>query len=144
MTTRTPEANRPTSLHLLGAALLAVIAWVHFKDIPDKLKETDYLGWAYILLVAGCAAAGAWLLSSHPRRGYVLGSVISLGAIIGYVLTRTTGLPHATDDIGNWAELSGMVALVTEGAFLILSAVALRPARTPETVQTNTPFPNDH
>lgn len=143
MTTRTPEASRFTSLHLLGAALLAVIAWVHFKDIPDKLKETDYLGWAYILLVAGCAAAGAWLLSRHPRRGYVLGSVISLGAIIGYVLTRTTGLPHAMDDIGNWAELSGIVALVAEGAFLVLSAVALRPARTLDTVQGNTPFPND-
>ncbi|WP_291431847.1 hypothetical protein [Deinococcus sp.] len=144
MTNRPPVASCFTSLHLLGAALLGVIAWVHFKDIPDKLKETDYLGWAYILLVAGCAAAGAWLLSSHPRRGYVLGSVISLGATIGYVLTRTTGLPHATDDIGNWVELSGIVALVAEGAFLILSAVALRPARTPETVQVSPPFPNDH
>ncbi len=143
MTNRSPEASRSPSLHLFGLALLAVIAWVHFKDIPDKLQETDYLGWSYILLVAGCAAAGAWLLSSHPRRGYVLGSIISLGAIIGYVLTRTTGLPHAMDDIGNWSELSGIVALVAEGAFLTLSAIALRPTRTPETNQVIAPLPND-
>ncbi len=126
MTNRSPEANRSPSLHLLGLALLAITAWIHFVDIPDKLGETAYLGWAYILLVAGCAAAGAWLLSSHWRRGYVLGIVISLGAIIGFVLTRTTGLPHATGDIGNWAEVSGIWALISEAAFVVLGVAALR------------------
>lgn len=99
---------------MLGAALLSVIAWIHFKDISDKLRETEDLGWAYVLLVAGCAAAGAWPLSIHSRRRYLRVSVISLGAFTGHVLTRTTSLPHATDDIGNWAELSGVVARVAE------------------------------
>lgn len=129
------DGHKPT-FQLLALALLAVIGWVHFKDIPGKLTETDYLGWSYILLVAGCAAAGAWLLSSHWRRGYWLGSLISLGAILGFVLTRTTGLPHATGDIGNWSELSGIIALVSEAAFLVLSALALRGK--PSTTETIT------
>ncbi len=110
---------------LPGLALLAGIAWMHFKDIPDKLGETPYMGFMYILLVAGCAAAGAWLLSSHWRNGYVLGSVVSLGALVGYALTRSVGLPLATGDIGNWSEPAGVIAGLLEISFVGLSAWVL-------------------
>ncbi|MGY2896016.1 hypothetical protein [Deinococcus sp. UYEF24] len=114
--------SRPASL-----VLLTVIAFMHFRDIPSKLGETPYLGWSYILLVAGCAAAGAWLLSTHWWQGYALGALISLGAIIGYVLTRTTGLPNATGDIGNWGEPAGIISLLVEAAFVVLACTQLRP-----------------
>lgn len=109
-----------------GLVLLAAIAWIHFKDIPDKLTETPFLGWLYILLVAGCAAAGAWLLSDRWRSGAVLGALVSLGALLGYVLTRSVGLPGARDDIGNWAEPLGVLSLVLEAAFVLLAYVWLR------------------
>ncbi len=129
--------------HIPGLALLAAIAWTHFKDIPDKLGETPYMGWGYILLVAGCAAAGAWLLTHHVRAGYALGLLISLGAIIGYVLTRSVGLPLAMGDIGNWAEPWGVFSLVVETAFIGLAAWMLTHRESPEhpllplRVQTN-------
>ncbi|THF69299.1 hypothetical protein E7T06_12450 [Deinococcus sp. Arct2-2] len=112
--------------HGLGLILLLGIGWIHFRDIPDKLGETPSLGWLYILLVAGCAAAGAWLLSHQHRMGYVLGALISAGAILGYVLTRSTGLPGARGDIGNWGEPAGVVSLVLEAAFLGLALWALQ------------------
>ena len=117
-----------------GLVLLAVIGWIHFKDIPDKLGETPYLGWLYILLVAGCAAAGAWLLSNQWRAGYILGTIISLGALLGYVLTRSVGLPNARDDIGNWGEPLGVLSLVLEGAFVLLALSQLRRPAVPVTV----------
>ncbi len=115
-----------TRTHWLGILLLAGIAWIHYRGIPDKLGETAYMGWLYILLVAGCAAAGAWLLSNQVRAGYVLGSIISLGAIIFYVLTRSTGLPHATGDIGNWAEPAGVISLLLEAVFVVVAFMKLR------------------
>lgn len=134
MTQQSAFPVHPAPYQLPALALLTVIGWLHFKDIPGKLSETSYLGWAYILLVAGCAAAGAWLLSSHWKGGYVLGSLLSAGAIVGYVLTRTIGLPHATGDIGNWTELSGVLSLLAEGAFLILSGLALRQKPSHQTI----------
>lgn len=113
---------------ILGLVLLALTGWIHFRDIPEKLGETPYMGWLYILLVAGCAAAGAWLLSNLWRAGYVLGTVISAGAIVFYVLTRTVGLPGARDDVGNWAEPAGIVALLSEAAFVVVALLALRRA----------------
>ncbi|MFC3832917.1 MULTISPECIES: hypothetical protein [Deinococcus] len=119
-----------TPAHLYpGLLLLTLIGWMHFRDVPSKLAETPYLGWLYILLVAGCAAAGAWLLSSHWRNGYLLGGVISVGAIVAYSLTRSTGLPGATGDIGNWAEPSGLISLGAEAAFALLALLALRGRR---------------
>lgn len=114
--------------HWLGLLLLAGVAWIHYRDIPDKLGETPALGWLYILLVAGCAAAGAWLLSDRWRAGYILGLVISLGAVIGYTLTRTTGLLGSRGDIGNWAEPAGVISLLLEAALIVLAAVQLRRA----------------
>ncbi|WP_161883167.1 hypothetical protein [Deinococcus alpinitundrae] len=110
--------------------LLAGIAFIHFKDIPDKLSETPYLGWLYILLVVGCAAAGAWLMTERWRWGYLLGSLISAGAVIFYVLTRSVGLPNAKDDIGNWAEPAGIVSLLLEAAFIVVALSAGRRAQT--------------
>lgn len=121
--------------HWIGLLLLTGIGWMHFKDIPDKLGETAYLGWLYVLLVAGCAAAGAWLLSSHWKNGYLLGLLISGGAILAYTLTRTVGLPNAKGDIGNWAEPAGIISLILEAAFVVLSVVQLR--RSTATVQSS-------
>lgn len=112
--------------HWIGLLLLTGIGWMHLRDIPDKLGETAYLGWLYILLVAGCAAAGAWLLSSHWKNGYGLGLLISGGAILAYTLTRTVGLPNARGDIGNWAEPAGIISLLLEAALVVLSVVMLR------------------
>lgn len=113
--------------HWIGLIVLAGIGWVHYKDIPGKLGETPYLGWMYILLVAGCAAAGAWLLSDRWRSGYVLGALISVGALVGYSLTRSTGLPGARGDVGNWAEPVGVVSLLLEALFVVLAILQLRP-----------------
>ena len=124
--------------HWFALLLLLGTGFMHFRDIPGKLGETPYLGWLYILLVAGCAAAGAWLLSSHWKNGYVLGLLISAGAIIFFVLTRTTGLPNATGDIGNWAEPAGVISLILEAAFVGAAVVALRrPTPTPDISAAN-------
>jgi hypothetical protein len=116
-------------LELATAAGLLGIAWIHFLDLADKMEETPYLGVAYIGLIAGCLAAVV-LLVRRDRRGFVLGGTLAAATFLGYVLSRTTGLPAATDDIGNWTELLGVWSLVAEGAVVAFTAAALirRPA----------------
>ena len=41
-------------------------------------------------------------------------------AALGYVLSRTTGLPNATGDIGNWTEPLGLASLFVEGSVIAL------------------------
>ena len=109
---------------VLGALLLLGIAVIHYLDLPGKLEETPYLGYLYIALMIGVVLA-AGLLFYRPRAGWTFGGLLALGAFVAYCLSRTTGLPNATDDIGNWGEPLGVASLVVEGVMVLLSAVML-------------------
>jgi hypothetical protein len=111
---------RPAAIvGLLGVAL------IHFLDVFDKFKETPYLGVAYVLLIAGCVAA-SWLLLKHDARpGWTLALVASAGTLAGFILSRTTGLPGARGDIGNWTEPLGLASLFVEGLVVLMSIYTL-------------------
>jgi hypothetical protein len=106
------------------------IAWVHILDLSGKMEETPYLGFAYIGLIAGCGAAIV-LLARRDRRGFLLAGGLAAATFLGYCLSRTTGLPAATSDVGNWTETLGVWSLVLEGAVVALSVAALSGAARP-------------
>jgi hypothetical protein len=119
---RSRRINLPI-FEVLTIAGVVGIAWIHLLDLADKMEETPYLGWAYIGLIAGCAAAVV-LLARRDHRGYLLAGGLAAATFVGYCLSRTTGLPAATDDIGNWTETLGVWSLIAEGAVVALSAAA--------------------
>ena len=106
------------------AGLLGVV-WIHFLDLSDKMEEAPYLGVAYLGLIAGCAVA-AVLLARRDQRGFLVAGGLAAATMIGYALSRTTGLPAATDDVGNWTEALGVWSLVAEGAVVLLAVAAQR------------------
>ena len=123
-TVRPTSRVHPPILEALTIVGLIGIAWVHILDLSGKMEETPYLGFAYIGLIAGCAAAIV-LLARRDRRGFLLAGGLAAATFLGYCLSRTTGLPAATDDVGNWTETLGVWSLVLEGAVVALSAAAL-------------------
>jgi hypothetical protein len=104
---------------------LAGIALVHLVDAPGQFAETPYLGWMYVGLIAGCGVLAASLLRRSDRRVWAAAGALALGVIAGYSLSRTTGLPADSGDIGNWGEPLGIVSLFVEGCVVAVSAFAL-------------------
>jgi len=102
---------------------LAAMALVHLVDGTGKFHEVQYLGWLYMLLVVGCIVVGGMLVERDDRRAWVGAAAISAAAFVGYSLSRTTGLPSAKDDIGNWFEPLGIATLFAEA---VVFAVATR------------------
>ena len=115
-------SKQPTKLiaRVLGVVSLVSIIVIHWLDLPSKLSEVPYLGYAYIALMVGSALA-AILLLQDDKRGWALGGALALGSIIAYVLNRTVGLPYAMDDISNWLEPLGVYSLIAEGVMVALS-----------------------
>lgn len=105
-----------------------IVATVHLLDLSGKFSEVPYLGVAYVILIVGSIVAMA-LLIRRDERGWWLGGALTLGTLVSFVLSRTTGLPGATDDIGNWSEPLGLWAVVAEAAMVALTAWMLARTR---------------
>ena len=122
---------RDAAVRATTAVGLAGIGVIHLLDSIGKYSETRYMFWMYMALIAGTIVMAAAVLLSRSRLP-LLGAVgLAASAALGYVLSRTTGLPNATGDIGNWTEPLGLASLFVEGAVVAVagSALVLRPAR---------------
>ena len=81
--------------------------------------------WAYVALMAALAVVAAFLYLRESVLAWSAALVLGLATLVGFVLTRTSGLPGAKDDIGNWSEPLGMASLFVEGLLVVLSAARL-------------------
>jgi hypothetical protein len=101
---------------------LAAIGVIHLLDSIGKYSETRYIFWMYIALIVGCIGVAGLVLFTRMRAAFLAAAVLAASALAGYVLSRTTGLPNASGDIGNWTEPLGLASLFIEGSVI---AVAL-------------------
>ncbi len=116
---------RHATLRGVGFVGLLAIALIHLLDVIGKMSETPYLGVMYIgLMIASLAVAFALLHTGRPIAWMAAGALAGL-TLIGFILSRTTGLPSATDDIGNWKEGLGLASMFVETGVVLLSAYAL-------------------
>jgi hypothetical protein len=108
---------------------LAAIGVIHLLDSIGKYTETRYLFWMYIALIVGSIGVAGLVLFTRARIWLLAAAALAGSAAIGYVLSRTTGLPNAGDDIGNWTEPLGLASLFVEGGVVAVSLIAFARAR---------------
>jgi drug/metabolite transporter (DMT)-like permease len=113
--------TRPT-LRTTGAAALALVGVIHLVLSPEYLDEQTYIGVLFILGGVVLCALAVWLLMRDAPAAWLLAALVMAGMGIGFVLSRTTGLPGFHES--EW-ELSGVICLVLEGAFVAVTPVAL-------------------
>jgi hypothetical protein len=68
---------------------------------------------------------GTFLLTADTQAVWVATRVVAALALLGYVLSRTVGLPQIGDDVGNWGDPLGIVAISFEVP--MLAAALLQP-----------------
>jgi hypothetical protein len=109
---------------------LGGIGLIHLLDSIGKYGETRYLFWMYVALIVGSVVTAGAVLFSRARQPLLVAAALAASALIGYVLSRTTGLPNATDDVGNWTEPLGLASLFVEATVVAaaLGACAILPA----------------
>jgi len=101
------------------------VALIHLLDLPGKLSETPYMFFLYLALILSSIALAGVLIRTSDTRVWAATTVLPALVIVGYVLSRTTGLPQSSDDIGNWSEPLGMASLFVEGSLVTLASAVL-------------------
>lgn len=52
-------------------------------------------------------------------------AALAAGPLLGYVLTRSVGLPGDSEDIGNWLDTLGLASIFVESGVLALAVTRL-------------------
>ncbi len=120
------DAARLLVARPVAVLALAAVALIHLLDLPGKIQEVPYLGVAYIGLIVSALGVAALLLVRDQRHDWLLVAGLSGATVAGFVVDRTTGLPMATADIGNWLEPLGLASLFVEGVLVLLALWAHR------------------
>jgi len=148
------------AVRFVGALLAVAIAAVHVADQGGitAIASPAWIGWGYrlieaggiltavVLLLPGAARPGparlgqvrvagrrlgpAWL--GPAGLGWVAGVLLGAGPFLGYIASRTVGVPGDPGDVGNWGYWVGTVSLLVEAALVMLSVsmlAAFRPRR---------------
>src|ERR1700744_1938322 len=126
-------SNEPVPIEYMArtvaAVALAGVAIIHVVDLPDTLQETPLIGAGYYVLIAAAVLNAALLISVAHRLVWAFADLVASAAIVGYVLSRTTGLPTDRVDLGNWNCPLGLAALSVEAMIVLLAAWRLAPHR---------------
>jgi hypothetical protein len=116
------EVVRDGITRTLAIVGLAGMALIHLLDLPGTISAHPYIGWLYIGLIVSATAVGGVLRRSSDTRAWKATGGLALSVIVAYTLSRTTGLPGSTDDIGNWGQSLGIASLFVEGLLVALCA----------------------
>ncbi|MFZ0041515.1 MAG: hypothetical protein WAK93_09425 [Solirubrobacteraceae bacterium] len=125
-----PELPSPISeatARLLGSLGIAAIAVIHILDAPGTYQSpgTRYIFWLYMAVIVGAIPVIGLLLHWPSRLAWAAAAALALGPLVGYVVSRSIGLPGDPDDVGNWLDTLGMVSLFVEVSVLGLSLTRL-------------------
>jgi hypothetical protein len=127
-----------------GAVALAAVAVIHVIDLPSTLSETPLIGYGYFLLIAAALLGAALLLTVPETRVWILVDLVAFGAILAYVLSRTSGLPTDRFDVGNWNCALGIAAVSTETLIVLLAVWRMQhPVRPLSTADQSTDHSHD-
>jgi hypothetical protein len=83
---------------------LSRIGLIDLLDSVDTYDEARWLFWAYVALMASTIVVAGALLHRPEARWLAAAALFAAMAMAGLILSRSTGLPGADDDIGAWTD----------------------------------------
>ena len=98
-----------------GISLIAMVGLIHLLEAPEDLEEATYLGLLFVGNFIGAVVAAAGIYWNRSW-GWGLGALVAGGAFVGYVISRTVGLPGLP--VEEWLEPIGILSLLVEGLFV--------------------------
>ena len=108
-----------------GISLIVVVGLIHLINSPGDLEEGSYAGLLYLANFFGALTAAIGIYGGRSW-GWSLGALVSVGAFVGYVISRTVGLPGLPVE-EEWLEPLGLLSLLVEALFVGLYLMTFAP-----------------
>jgi hypothetical protein len=112
------QAPLSASTRSVAAGLLAGNGILHLILAPEYASEQAYVGVLFALGGLALLALAYVVRRFDDARAWAAGALTMAAMGAGFILSRTTGLPGFHES--EW-ELSGLISLLLEGAFVALA-----------------------
>jgi hypothetical protein len=115
---------KATTTRRSAALTIAVIGAIHLALANEYLSETRNLG---LMFIAGGIASlyvAIRLWQARDIVAWMVGAVVAAGMFLGFILSRTVGLPGGFHE-SEW-ELSGIASLLLEAMYIAALGLWLR------------------
>ena len=117
------------SLRMVAVVAIVATGLIHLATARDSFGEATYKGLLFVANGVGALVAAVGVYRDRAYWGWLLGALVAGGAFLGYVISRTVGLPGLPAEPDAWFEPLGVASLVAEAVFLIVFAVTRRQSR---------------
>jgi hypothetical protein len=109
-------------LNWYGIVLILEIGVLHIITAQGEYEEAAYMGYLFAANFFGSLVA-AFGIYHRQFWGWMLGLIIAIGSIAGYIWSRTFGMPQM--NVEEWFSPYGIVSISVECIFILLTL--LRP-----------------
>lgn len=114
------------SLKIVAMVAIVAIGLIHLWLAGDAFGEATYEGLLFVANGVGALVAAVGVYRDRADWGWLLGALVAGGGFLGYVVSRTVGLPGLPAEPDAWLEPLGVASLVAEVVFLIAFAMTRR------------------
>lgn len=109
-------------LHWSAILLILATGFLHSITAAEEYSQARYLGVLFLANFLGSLAAAFGIARRKLGWGWLLGVIIAAGSILGYIQSRTLGMPGM--EVEAWYDPIGIPALIVEALFLAAFALA--------------------
>lgn len=110
--------NRPKVLSWCGIVLILIIGLIHVVDARPSFEDAVYKGWLFYANGLGALISAFGIYRRKRTWGWNLGVFIATGSLLGYIISRTIGLPLIPAEPDAWLEPLGVASLIAETMFI--------------------------
>lgn len=111
----------------MAAVLLLATAVIHGSLVPEHFSESPILGALFAVDVLLCLLAVRGLQGDSFERGWLLGLVTCVGALVMYVEMRVIGIPGFRET--EWIEPMAFPVVLLEVGYIAVFLQGLRERR---------------
>jgi uncharacterized membrane protein YfcA len=108
-----------------GISVIVIVGLIHLIGAPEDLEEAPYQGLLFLANFFGAILAAIGIYRGRSW-GWALGALVAGGAFVGYVISRTIGLPGLPVE-EEWLEPLGLLSMLVEALFVGLYLMIFAP-----------------
>ena len=102
----------------IGIIITLALGVIHLILARQEFDETPYAGVMFAAYFAASIVAAIGIYRDNRVWGWVLGFLLAASAFVGYIISRTIGLPGM--GVEDWLVPMGILSLVLDVVFIFI------------------------